>query len=227
MAALQGRSSRPNCKAAEAALAQAEAERQRRLGARPDRRRRQRGAGRGRPGAAAGRHGRGGHRARPDARRRRDRRAPACAASRSASAPRFVWSRGETAEGTVRFVSRKASAQTRTYRVEINIDNPNGAIPDGVTCEVESPARARCRPPQVARSALTFSSEGKLGVRTVGDGRPGRVRAGRDGRGRPRPALGRRPDRRRARDRAGPGLRQGRPDRRGGAGAGAATAARG
>ena len=36
----------------------------------------------------------------------------------------------ELPEGTVRFVSRKASAQTRTYRVEINIDNPNGAIPD-------------------------------------------------------------------------------------------------
>jgi multidrug efflux system membrane fusion protein len=75
----------------------------------------------------------------------------------------------EKAEGTVRFVSRKASAQTRTYRVEINIDNPNGAIPDGVTCEVNlllAPVPAA----QVARSALTFSSEGKLGVRTVGEG---------------------------------------------------------
>src|SRR4051812_16702520 len=74
----------------------------------------------------------------------------------------------EKAEGTVRFVSRKASAQTRTYRVEINIDNPNGAIPDGVTCEVNlllAPGPAA----QVARSALTFSSEGKLGVRTVGE----------------------------------------------------------
>jgi membrane fusion protein, multidrug efflux system len=76
---------------------------------------------------------------------------------------------GQTAEGSVRFVSRKASLQTRTYRVEVNIDNPNGAIPDGVTCEVNlllAPVPAA----EVARSALTFSSEGKLGVRTVGDG---------------------------------------------------------
>ena len=75
----------------------------------------------------------------------------------------------EKAEGDVRFVSRKASAQTRTYRVEINIDNPNGAIPDGVTCEVDlllAPVPAA----RVPRSALTFSSEGKLGVRTVGEG---------------------------------------------------------
>jgi multidrug efflux system membrane fusion protein len=75
---------------------------------------------------------------------------------------------GDKAKGTVRFVSRKASAQTRTYRVEINLDNPNGAIPDGVTCEVSlllAPAPAA----EVARSALTFSSEGKLGVRTVGE----------------------------------------------------------
>lgn len=75
---------------------------------------------------------------------------------------------GERAEGTVRFVSRKASPQTRTYRVEINIDNPNGAIPDGVTCEVNlllAPVPAAL----VARSALTFSSDGKLGVRTVGE----------------------------------------------------------
>jgi membrane fusion protein, multidrug efflux system len=75
---------------------------------------------------------------------------------------------GEKAEGTVRFVSRKASAQTRTYRVEININNPNGAIADGVTCEVNlllAPVPAA----QVARSALTFSSDGKLGVRTVGE----------------------------------------------------------
>jgi multidrug efflux system membrane fusion protein len=73
---------------------------------------------------------------------------------------------GDKAQGAVRFVSRKASAQTRTYRVEINIDNPNGAIPDGVTCEVNlllAPVPAA----QVARSALTFSSEGKLGARTV------------------------------------------------------------
>jgi multidrug efflux system membrane fusion protein len=78
---------------------------------------------------------------------------------------------GETAVGRVRFVSRKASPQTRTYRVEVRIDNPEATIPDGVTCEVSLPLAAVAAA-RLPRSALSFSAEGKLGVRTVdGDGR--------------------------------------------------------
>lgn len=76
---------------------------------------------------------------------------------------------GEKASGTVRFVSKKASPQTRTYRVEIGIENGKGAIPDGVTCEVDL-LLAAVPAARVPRSALTFSSEGKLGVRIAGDG---------------------------------------------------------
>ena len=73
---------------------------------------------------------------------------------------------GSVYEGTVRFISQKASPQTRTYRVEIGLSNTNGTIPDGVTAEVTlslSPVPAT----RVPRSALTFSSDGKLGVRIV------------------------------------------------------------
>jgi membrane fusion protein, multidrug efflux system len=73
---------------------------------------------------------------------------------------------GQTTEGQVRFISRKASPQTRTYRVEIGVDNKDGAIPDGVTAEVVlrfAPVPAS----RIPRSALTFSGEGKLGVRAV------------------------------------------------------------
>jgi membrane fusion protein, multidrug efflux system len=76
---------------------------------------------------------------------------------------------GEKAEGKVRFVSRKASPQTRTYRVEIAIDNADRSIPDGVTAEV-SLLLAAAEAARIPRSALTFSSEGKLGVRVVGEG---------------------------------------------------------
>jgi multidrug efflux system membrane fusion protein len=74
---------------------------------------------------------------------------------------------GQKTEGTIRFVSKKASPGTRTYRVDVEVKNPNGAIPDGVTSEVDlllAPVPAA----RVPRSALTFSSEGKLGVRHVG-----------------------------------------------------------
>lgn len=79
---------------------------------------------------------------------------------------------GRTVEGKVRFISHKASAGTRTYRVEVAVPNADGTIPDGITCSVDlflAPVPAAKLP----RSALTFSDSGKIGVRTVGEG--GRV----------------------------------------------------
>ena len=76
---------------------------------------------------------------------------------------------GQTATGRIRYVSKSASQQTRTYRVEVEIANPDGTIPDGITTEVAlrmAPEPAA----RVARSALTFSSAGDLGVRTVDAG---------------------------------------------------------
>jgi multidrug efflux system membrane fusion protein len=73
---------------------------------------------------------------------------------------------GQVAKGRVRFVSRTAAANTRTYRVEVEIPNADGKIPDGITAEVT----IRLAPVQavrVPRSALTFSSAGDLGVRVV------------------------------------------------------------
>ena len=73
---------------------------------------------------------------------------------------------GETREGTVRFISAKASNQTRTYRLEVDIKNTDALISDGMTAEVTvmlNPLNAA----RIPRSSLTFSSEGKLGVRTV------------------------------------------------------------
>ena len=74
---------------------------------------------------------------------------------------------GTLAHGIVRFISRSASAQTRTYRVDIEIPNSDGVIPDGVTSSVTlqlAPIDAA----RIPRSALTFSAEGRLIVRTAG-----------------------------------------------------------
>jgi multidrug efflux system membrane fusion protein len=73
---------------------------------------------------------------------------------------------GETATGKVRFVSKSASPSTRTYRIEVEAPNPKGIIPDGITAEVAIPL-APVDATQVPRSALTFSSSGDIGVRTV------------------------------------------------------------
>jgi multidrug efflux system membrane fusion protein len=77
---------------------------------------------------------------------------------------RFVT--GATARGVIRYVAKSASAATRTYRVDVEIANPSGAIPDGITAEVSIPLKPEPAM-RVPRSALTFSSNGELGVRIV------------------------------------------------------------
>jgi len=75
---------------------------------------------------------------------------------------------GHTAQGKIRFISKTASPATRTYRVDVEIPNPDGYIPDGITAEVTIPL-APTPSTRVPRSALTFSSNGQLGVRVVGE----------------------------------------------------------
>jgi multidrug efflux system membrane fusion protein len=74
---------------------------------------------------------------------------------------------GDRVRGRIRFVSKKASQGTRTYRVDVEVANKDGRIPDGVTAEVDlllAPVAAAKLP----RSSLTFSAEGRIGVRHVG-----------------------------------------------------------
>jgi multidrug efflux system membrane fusion protein len=76
---------------------------------------------------------------------------------------------GQSVTGRVRYVAKSASPTTRTYRVEVEMNNANGAIPDGITAEVAvslKPVPAAKLP----RSALTISSAGDIGVRVVGVG---------------------------------------------------------
>jgi len=76
---------------------------------------------------------------------------------------------GQTATGRIRYIAPSASETTRTYRVDIELKNPDGAIPDGITAEVSIPM-APVPATRVPRSALTFSSSGDLGVRMVNGG---------------------------------------------------------
>jgi membrane fusion protein, multidrug efflux system len=73
---------------------------------------------------------------------------------------------GEIVKGKVRYISKSASATTRTYRVDVEAPNPDHRIPDGITAEVAI-TMATVEAAKVPRSALTFSAQGKLGVRAV------------------------------------------------------------
>jgi multidrug efflux system membrane fusion protein len=73
---------------------------------------------------------------------------------------------GTQLEGTVRLVAREASAQTRTFPVEIALPNPDHSIPSGMTAEVLL-AAAPTRAVLVPRSVVTLAETGELGVRVV------------------------------------------------------------
>jgi multidrug efflux system membrane fusion protein len=75
---------------------------------------------------------------------------------------------GEKQSGKIRFVAKTATQTTRTYRVEVELPNADGAIPDGITAEVAMPVKAMAAA-RLPRSALTIASNGDIGVRTVGE----------------------------------------------------------
>jgi multidrug efflux system membrane fusion protein len=73
---------------------------------------------------------------------------------------------GETVKGTVSYISRDATAQTRTFPIEIAIPNADGRIPAGMTAEITvltEPTEAVILP----RSVVTLSGKGDLGIRAV------------------------------------------------------------
>lgn len=79
---------------------------------------------------------------------------------------------GRDLAGTVSFLSRSADPETRTFRVEITVPNPDGHIRDGQTAEIVVEAQG-ARAHLLPASALTLDDAGRLGVRTVAEGRAG------------------------------------------------------
>lgn len=68
--------------------------------------------------------------------------------------------------GRVTFLSRAADMTTRTFRVEIEIPNPDLSISDGQTAEIMIEAEG-ANAHLLPQSALTLNSTGTLGLRTL------------------------------------------------------------
>ena len=73
---------------------------------------------------------------------------------------------GEMVTGKVRYLSRDATAMTRTFRVEVAIPNPKGDIPAGMTAEITLRAGG-VDAVILPRSVVTLSASGDLGIRAV------------------------------------------------------------
>ncbi|SLN28454.1 Multidrug resistance protein MdtN [Roseivivax jejudonensis] len=76
---------------------------------------------------------------------------------------------GGEVQGEVTFVSRRADETTRTFRVEILVENDDLALSAGQTAEIRI-ASDGVAAHLVPQSALTLDDDGALGVRLVGDG---------------------------------------------------------
>lgn len=74
---------------------------------------------------------------------------------------------GAEMQGTVLHVARQASAQTRTFVIEVALPNPDRVIPAGMTAELRLSVAAQ---PAVIvpRSVITLSDAGVIGLRVVG-----------------------------------------------------------
>ena len=73
---------------------------------------------------------------------------------------------GTSHTGAIRFIAPVADPQTRTYRVELEIENSNYGIRDGITADIRFPlgeARAHLASPSI----LTQNDDGIVGVRSV------------------------------------------------------------
>jgi multidrug efflux system membrane fusion protein len=73
---------------------------------------------------------------------------------------------GTAIDGTVRYISSVADASTRSFRVELEIDNPDGAVRDGLTAELLLPLPA-IHAHNISPAILTLADDGSVGVMTL------------------------------------------------------------
>ncbi len=75
---------------------------------------------------------------------------------------------GELVEGNIRYVAPVADEATRTFTVELAIDNAAGDYRGGVTAELMIPAETIFAH-KISPSLLTLDDEGNLGIKTVNE----------------------------------------------------------
>jgi len=77
---------------------------------------------------------------------------------------------GERVQGKVRFVSKTSNPATRTFRVELEVPNPDGLIRDGVTAEIHITGNT-VEAHKISPAILSLDDKGTLGVRIVDQAR--------------------------------------------------------
>lgn len=73
---------------------------------------------------------------------------------------------GSRVEGHIRFVAAEADAQTRTFAVELEIDNPSGVMTSGLTAKIHIP-QPQTHAYHVSPALLILNDQGRLGLKGI------------------------------------------------------------
>ncbi len=73
---------------------------------------------------------------------------------------------GETVQGKVRFVADRADTATRTFRVEVQLPNPDNKLRDGVSADIHIPVK-KVAAVKISPGILVLDDRGIVGVRAV------------------------------------------------------------
>lgn len=74
---------------------------------------------------------------------------------------------GEIVEGKVRFVAEHADATTRTFRIEVEVPNPNARLRSGVSADIMIVPNRMIPAQKISSGILVLEDTGVVGVRVV------------------------------------------------------------
>jgi multidrug efflux system membrane fusion protein len=77
-----------------------------------------------------------------------------------------VLATGQKVTGHIRYISPVADQSTRTFTVELEVKNPDGSLPAGVTAEMKAPG-GEALAQKISPSLLTLDADGNVGIKVV------------------------------------------------------------
>jgi multidrug efflux system membrane fusion protein len=76
---------------------------------------------------------------------------------------------GQTVEGKIRFIAERADTATRTFRLEVELPNPDAKLRDGVSADIKIPVK-QVMAQKISPGILVLDDNGVYGVRIVDHG---------------------------------------------------------
>jgi multidrug efflux system membrane fusion protein len=79
-----------------------------------------------------------------------------------------VLATGQEVTGRIRYVAPVADQSTRTFNVELEVDNPDGSLPAGVTAQMQLPG-GKTFAHKISPALLSLDEDGNIGIKIVSE----------------------------------------------------------